>query len=156
VGGFEGKLPVASKLRSVSGIAHDFNNLLAAIVGCAPFVPADLAAHSYQDFLPCTRTARAHGSVRRTVSAGRTVSVRCTALCQKMPSPLVFAVVGIHTLHTSTIGADQSARSAQAVLVIGQPSGFSSCWPTALTSVVGAGILDQGLWPVVCLNGETG
>jgi hypothetical protein len=94
---------------------------------------------------------RAHGS-----GVGRTVSVRCTVLCQKMPSPLVFAVVGIHTLRTSTIGADQSARSAQAVLVIGQPSGFSSCWPAPSTSAECTGIFDQGLWPVVRLNSGTG
>jgi hypothetical protein len=73
-----------------------------------------------------------------------------------MPSRLVFAVAGIHTLRTSTIGADQSARAAQAVLVIGRPLGLFSCWPTASTSAEGAGTLDQSLRPVVCLKSGTG
>lgn len=77
-------------------------------------------------------------------------------LCQKMPGPLVFAVVGIHTPRTSTIGADQSARSAQAVLVIGQSLELSSCWPTPSNSAEDAGTFDQSLSPVVCLSSGQG
>ena len=39
--------------------------------------------------------------------------------------------------------ADQSARSVQAVLVIGQPLGLSGCWQAASASAGGAGTPDR-------------
>jgi hypothetical protein len=55
-------------------------------------------------------------------------------LCHEMTSPLVYADASINAPRTSTIGVDQSARSARIVLLIDQPSGSSSCWLAALAS----------------------